>query len=230
MAPRRRPGRRSTVSRRRRRARPLPRHRLGGDARGLCRRARDRRPLRPGSRARPDAGAAPPRPVAATRRSARRIAACRSRPSLERADRPATTWTSPWSPCRTRTRPPPSPAWPQRAIHLIVDKPAARSAGELRPAAAAVDGRAACASYRADPPLHAGGAGGARCSSPPAIWAGWSPPRPCSPPGPSPSATRPMRCSTARRSGGGVLSWLGVHDIDALLWLSGRADRRGRRR
>ena len=32
--------------------------------------------------------------------------------------------------------------------------------------------------------------------------------------------TRPTRCSTPDGAGGGILSWLGIHDLDCLLWLT----------
>ena len=37
---------------------------------------------------------------------------------------------------------------------------------------------------------------------------------------PSRCATRATRSSTPSQTGGGILSWLGIHDVDTLLWLT----------
>ena len=105
-------------------------------------------------------------------------------------------------------------------IHLLVDKPAARSAVELRPAVAAVRAagvrvavgltrRYAPAARAARDLIAAGGLG--RLVAAEASFATSS------------VAVRDPGnlLFDADRSGGGVLSWLGVHDVDTLLWLSG---------
>lgn len=105
-------------------------------------------------------------------------------------------------------------------IHLIVDKPAARSAAELRPAVAAVRAagvrvvigltrRYTPAARAARELIATGGLG--RLIAAEASFATSS------------VAVRDPSnlLFDAERSGGGVLSWLGVHDVDALLWLSG---------
>ena len=108
----------------------------------------------------------------------------------------------------------------EAGVHLIVDKPAARSAGELRPAAAAVRAsgvRVVTGLTRRYTPA----ARAARDLVAAGTWAGWSPPRPSFATG-SVAVRDPANLLFDRgRSGGGVLSWLGVHDVDALLWLSG---------
>jgi UDP-N-acetyl-2-amino-2-deoxyglucuronate dehydrogenase len=105
-------------------------------------------------------------------------------------------------------------------IHLLVDKPAARSAPEARRAFAAVRGsgvRAVVGLTRRYSPaarsahdLIASGRLGTLISAE-AIFAASSvrvrdPQNPLFDPG---------------LSGGGILSWLGIHDVDSLLWLSG---------
>ncbi len=105
-------------------------------------------------------------------------------------------------------------------IHLIIDKPAARSAAELRPAAdrvraagvRAVVGltrRYAPAAIAAHAFVRSGGLG--RLMGAEAVFAASS------------VAVRdPLNLLFDRASsGGGILSWLGVHEIDALRWLSG---------
>lgn len=105
-------------------------------------------------------------------------------------------------------------------IHLLIDKPAARSAAELRPAAdrvraagvKAVVGltrRYAPAMLAARDIVRSGGIG--RLLAAEAVFATSS------------VAVRDPRNYLFDResSGGGILSWLGVHDIDALRWLSG---------
>ena len=77
--------------------------------------------------------------------------------------------------------------------------------------------------------LLAGGPNGARDWSRPVGSGGSSRPRRSSRRRPSRSATRATRSSTRRGAGGGILSWLGIHDVDTLLWLTRRAGRRGRR-
>jgi len=105
-------------------------------------------------------------------------------------------------------------------IHLLIDKPAARSAAELRPAAEAVRTtrvravvgltRRYTPAARAAHDLIATGRLG-RLMAAEASFA---------------TSSVAVRDPTnllfdLARSGGGVLSWLGVHDVDALLWLSG---------
>jgi predicted dehydrogenase len=104
--------------------------------------------------------------------------------------------------------------------HLLIDKPAARSAAELRSAAAAVRATGVRAvvgltrrytpAARAARDLVAAGRLG-RLMAAEASFATSS------------VAVRdPANLLFDRaRSGGGVLSWLGVHDVDALLWLTG---------
>ena len=106
-------------------------------------------------------------------------------------------------------------------IHLLVDKPAARSAAELRRPRPRPCGRAGVravtgltrrytpAARAARDLIASGGLG--RLVAAEAIFATSS------------VAVRdPANLLFDRdRSGGGVLSWLGVHDVDALLWLSG---------
>ena len=107
-------------------------------------------------------------------------------------------------------------------IHMLIDKPAARSAGELRPAVEAVRAsgvravvgltrRYAPAMQAAHELIAAGRLG--RLVAAEAVFATSS------------VAVRdPANLLFDReRSGGGILSWLGVHDVDALLWLSGEA-------
>ena len=107
-------------------------------------------------------------------------------------------------------------------IHLLIDKPAARSAGELRPALEAVRAsgvravvgltrRYAPAMLAAHELIAAGRLGSLVAAE--AVFATSS------------VAVRdPANLLFDReRSGGGILSWLGVHDVDALLWLSGEA-------
>ena len=107
-------------------------------------------------------------------------------------------------------------------IHLLIDKPAARSAGELRPAVEAVRAsgvravvgltrRYAPAMLAAHEVIAAGRLG--RFVAAEAVFATSS------------VAVRdPANLLFDReRSGGGILSWLGVHDVDTLLWLSGEA-------
>ena len=107
-------------------------------------------------------------------------------------------------------------------IHLLVDKPAARTAGELRDAAAAVDAagvrcvvgltrRYAPAARAARELVACGGLG--RLIAAEAVFATSS------------VAVRDPANALfdPASSGGGILSWLGVHDIDALLWLSGES-------
>ncbi|MEP6637757.1 MAG: Gfo/Idh/MocA family oxidoreductase [Chloroflexota bacterium] len=108
----------------------------------------------------------------------------------------------------------------KNGVHLLIDKPAARSAAELRPAAAAIhDARVRAVvgltrrytpAARAARGLVADGRLG-RLVAAEAIFATSS------------VAVRdPANVLFDRElSGGGVLSWLGVHDIDALLWLTG---------
>ena len=108
----------------------------------------------------------------------------------------------------------------QAGVHLIVDKPAARSAGELRPAAAAVRSsgvrvvtgltRRYTPAARAARDLIAAGDLGRLVAAEASFATG------------SVAVRDPANPLFDRaRSGGGVLSWLGVHDVDALLWLSG---------
>jgi UDP-N-acetyl-2-amino-2-deoxyglucuronate dehydrogenase len=105
-------------------------------------------------------------------------------------------------------------------IHLLVDKPGARSAAELLPAVAAVRAagvrvvvgltrRYAPAARAARELIATGGLGHLLAAE--ASFATSS------------VAVRDPDnlLFDAERSGGGVLSWLGVHDVDALLWLSG---------
>jgi predicted dehydrogenase len=107
-------------------------------------------------------------------------------------------------------------------IHLLIDKPAARTATELRAAAAAVDASGVrCAvgltrryapAARAARALIAGGELG-RLVTAESVFAASS------------VAVRDPANALFDRasSGGGILSWLGVHDIDALLWLAGES-------
>ena len=108
----------------------------------------------------------------------------------------------------------------EAGVHLIVDKPAARSAGELRPAAAAVRSsgvrvvtgltRRYTPAARAARDLIAAGDLGRLVAAEASFATG------------SVAVRDPANLLFDRaRSGGGVLSWLGVHDVDALLWLSG---------
>ena len=105
-------------------------------------------------------------------------------------------------------------------IHLLIDKPAARSAAELMPAADRVRAagvQAVVGLTRRYSPAHlaardivrSGGVG--RLLAAEAVFATSS------------VAIRDPRNTLFQRasSGGGILSWLGVHDIDALRWLSG---------
>jgi UDP-N-acetyl-2-amino-2-deoxyglucuronate dehydrogenase len=105
-------------------------------------------------------------------------------------------------------------------IHLLIDKPAARSASELRPAAAAVRAagvRAVVGLTRRYTPaaaaardLIASGRLGRLVAAESSFATS------------SVVVRDPANLLFDRdRSGGGVLSWLGVHDIDMLLWLSG---------
>lgn len=107
-------------------------------------------------------------------------------------------------------------------IHLLVDKPAARSGRDARRAAEAVRAsgvrvvvgltrRYTPAAVAAHQLVAAGGLG--RLIAAEAVFATSS------------VAVRdPANLLFDRqRSGGGILSWLGVHDVDALLWLSGEA-------
>jgi len=107
-------------------------------------------------------------------------------------------------------------------IHLLIDKPAARSAAEARRAVDAVrtsgvrvvvglTRRYAPATRAAHDFIAAGGLG--RLVAAEAIVAASS------------VAVRdPANALFDReRSGGGILSWLGVHDVDALLWLTGES-------
>ncbi len=105
-------------------------------------------------------------------------------------------------------------------IHLLIDKPAARSANELRPAAdevrasgvRAVVGltrRYAPAALAARELVRSGGLG--RLLAAEAVFATSSV-----------VVRNPANLLfDGAASGGGILSWLGVHDIDALRWLSG---------
>ena len=105
-------------------------------------------------------------------------------------------------------------------IHLLVDKPAARSAGEAERAAAAVERAGVRAVvgltrryspvFRAAREIVASGQLG-RLVAVEAVFAASS------------VAVRdPANLLFDReRMGGGILSWLGIHDIDALLWLTG---------
>ena len=105
-------------------------------------------------------------------------------------------------------------------IHLLVDKPAARSAGELRDAAAVVAAsdvrsvvgltRRYAPAARAARAVVAEGRLG-RLVAAEAVFATSS----VAVRDPANSLFDPVA------SGGGILSWLGIHDIDALLWLSG---------
>jgi predicted dehydrogenase len=108
----------------------------------------------------------------------------------------------------------------EAGVHLIVDKPAARTAVELRPATDAVRAngvRAVTGLTRRYTPaaraardlVAAGGLG--RFVAAEASFATSS------------VAVRDPAnlLFDPELSGGGVLSWLGVHDVDALLWLSG---------
>jgi predicted dehydrogenase len=107
-------------------------------------------------------------------------------------------------------------------IHLLVDKPAARTAGELREAAAAVEAsgvrcvvgltrRYASAARAARARVACGELG--RLVAAEAVFATSSV-----------VVRDPANALFDRAaSGGGILSWLGVHDIDALLWLSGES-------
>ena len=107
-------------------------------------------------------------------------------------------------------------------VHMLIDKPAARSAREARRAAEAVRSsgvrvvvgltRRYAFAPRAARALVAEGALGHLVAAE-AVFATSS------------VAVRdPANMLFDReRSGGGILSWLGVHDIDALLWLSGEA-------
>jgi len=105
-------------------------------------------------------------------------------------------------------------------IHLLIDKPAARSAAELRPAAAAVRGAGVRAvvgltrrytpAARAARELVATGSLGRLIAAEASFATS------------SVAVRDPANLLFDRaQSGGGVLSWLGVHDVDALLWLSG---------
>ncbi len=106
-------------------------------------------------------------------------------------------------------------------VHLVIDKPAARSAAELRPAADAIRDapvravvgltRRYTPAARAARDLVADGRLD-RLIAAEAIFATSS------------VAVRDPANSLfdPELAGGGVLSWLGVHDIDALLWLSGQ--------
>jgi UDP-N-acetyl-2-amino-2-deoxyglucuronate dehydrogenase len=105
-------------------------------------------------------------------------------------------------------------------IHLLIDKPGARSAAELRPAAEAIR----AAGVRAVTGLTRRYTPAARSARALVARGGI---------GPLIAAEAIFATSTVAvrdpanllfdrdRSGGGVLSWLGVHDVDALLWLSG---------
>jgi predicted dehydrogenase len=105
-------------------------------------------------------------------------------------------------------------------VHLLVDKPAARSAAELRDAAAAVresgvrtvvglTRRYAPAARAAREVVASGRLG--RLVAAEAVFATSS----VAVRDPANVLFDPVA------SGGGILSWLGVHDVDALLWLSG---------
>jgi predicted dehydrogenase len=107
-------------------------------------------------------------------------------------------------------------------IHLLVDKPAARSAAELGPAAAAVRASGVRAvtgltrrytpSARAARELVASGRLGRLVAAESSFATS------------SVAIRDPANLLFDRdRSGGGVLSWLGVHDIDTLLWLGGES-------
>jgi predicted dehydrogenase len=107
-------------------------------------------------------------------------------------------------------------------IHLLIDKPAARSAGELRPAAAAVHAAGVRAvvgltrrytpAARAARDLVATGRLGRLIAAEASFATS------------SVAVRDPANLLFDRaRSGGGVLSWLGVHDVDTLLWLSGES-------
>lgn len=105
-------------------------------------------------------------------------------------------------------------------IHLLIDKPAARSAGEARRAAAAIEGagvravvgltRRYSAAFRAAREIVVSGQLG-RLVAVEAVFAASS------------VAVRDPANLLFDRGlmGGGILSWLGIHDIDALLWLTG---------
>jgi UDP-N-acetyl-2-amino-2-deoxyglucuronate dehydrogenase len=107
-------------------------------------------------------------------------------------------------------------------IHLLIDKPAARSSAEARVAATQVRAsgvrsvvgltrRYAPAAKAAREVVAAGGLG--RLVAAEAVFATSS------------VAVRdPSNLLFDReQSGGGILSWLGIHDIDTLLWLTGEA-------
>ena len=105
-------------------------------------------------------------------------------------------------------------------IHLLIDKPGARSAAEAQQAAAAVEEAGVRAvvgltrryspAFRAAREIVASGQLG-RLVAVEAVFAASS------------VAVRdPANLLFDReRMGGGILSWLGIHDIDALLWLTG---------
>jgi len=105
-------------------------------------------------------------------------------------------------------------------IHLLIDKPAARSAGDARRAAAAIEGAGVRAVvgltrryspvFRAAREIVSSGQLG-RLVAVEAVF------------GASSVVVRDPANLLFDRDlmGGGILSWLGIHDIDALLWLTG---------
>jgi len=105
-------------------------------------------------------------------------------------------------------------------IHLLIDKPAARSAGDARRSAAAIEGAGVRAvvglTRRYSPVFRAAreivGSGQlGRLVAVEAVFAASSV-----------VVRDPANLLFDRElMGGGILSWLGIHDIDALLWLTG---------
>jgi predicted dehydrogenase len=105
-------------------------------------------------------------------------------------------------------------------VHMLADKPVARSAAELRPAAEAVRQAGVKASVGLGKRLTAGWLDGRRMIEEGRL-------------GKLLSAEALFTTSSvavrnpanhlfsAERSGHGILHWLGVHDVDALLWMSG---------
>lgn len=104
-------------------------------------------------------------------------------------------------------------------IHLIVDKPAARSARELRPAVAAVKTagvrsvvgltrRYSPAASAAHDLMASGALGRLIAAESTFVTSSVAVRDPANP------------LFDGERTGGGILSWLGVHDVDALLWLA----------
>ena len=114
-------------------------------------------------------------------------------------------------------------------IHLLIDKPAARTAPEARQAFDAVRAAGRPRRRRADAALLAGRSDGARAGRGRPARARSSRPRRSSRRRPSRCATRAIRCSIPTQTGGGILSWLGIHDVDTPPLADRRAGRRGQR-